>query len=118
MLSKRVELPEYGIKFTVKTETGRDLLMKEMLYPKFVSENDLDWQGSWQFIRALVQSTEVEAPFDWPELTAPIEELKAVRDCWLDMPSAVIKAWAAALAEVDKPPMIDPDLSPDTEKNG
>lgn len=111
MLTKTVEFQ--GVKFTVKTETGRDVLKKELLYPKFLGGDELDWQGSFQFIRALTQSSDVETPFLWPDITDSVDDLKKARDCFLDLPGAVFKAWLSALIEVDTPPG-DKDLIPDT----
>lgn len=109
MLSKTFETG--GVKATVHTETGRHVILKGLVYRKLYSDDDAEWLLRFNFVQALVQSTEVETPFIWPDVTDSADELLTACNAWLALPAAVITAWLDALREVDTPPA-KPEMTP------
>jgi hypothetical protein len=101
-----------GVKYTVNAENGWHVIKKRQFYARVYMENDPEGDAWYEYGRALVQSSDVETPFLWPDVTDTYEELKAARDKWLALPADVIRAWLGDLDAVNAAP-VDPSLKPD-----
>ena len=93
-----------GVKATVRSETGHDVFAKRLMLQKISVDHEEEWDKWYEFVRAVSQSSDVETPFLWPEVTDSLEELTAARDAWLSLPATVIREWMDALNKVDAPP--------------
>lgn len=102
MFKKTIDIQ--GVKATVSTETGRHIFMKRTMMREISVDHDSEWESWWEFARVVTQSTDVETPFLWPDVTDSLEELTKARDAWLDLPADVIREWLKVLNEVDAPP--------------
>jgi hypothetical protein len=102
MFTKTIEID--GIKATVHQETGRDVFAKRTMLRQISVDHDDEWEIWYEFTRVVTQSTDVETPFVWPDVTDSLPELTAARDAWLELPANVVRAWLEALNAVDAPP--------------
>lgn len=115
MFSKTIDIN--GVKATVHSETGRHVFAKRVMLQKISVDRDSEWDKWYEFVRAVTQSTDVETPFLWPDVTDSFEELVKAREAWLDLPGIVTRAWMDALNAVDSAP-IEQSLTPGaSEKN-
>lgn len=114
MLTKTNEID--GVKYTVTGENGWHVIAKNNFWPRVSFKDDPEWDFWYDFGRALIQSTGVEVPFIWPDITDTPSELKIARDEWLKLPGHIIRVWLKDLNEADAAPS-DPELSTETPKN-
>lgn len=115
MLSKTIGIG--GVKATVHTETGRHVFAKRVMLQKIGVDHEGEWDRWYEFIRAVTQSTDVETPFLWPDVTDSYEELVAARDAWLDLPGLIVRTWLDALNSVDAAPLAEELTPAASEKN-
>ncbi len=105
-----------GVSWTVRTETGFDIIRKRALLSKVYDPTEKDDTGEldawYEFIECYTQSSGVITPFEWPSYTTDIDKLRPVRDAWLSLPGEVYRSWKTDVIEVNTPPGSDPDLLP------
>lgn len=105
-----------NVSWQVHTETGMDVIRKRQLlarvYDPTEGQDSAEFNAWFEFIEAFVQSTDVVTPFSWCAYTSDIIKLKPIRDCWLDLPGTVFRAWKDDLSEVNTPLGSDVDLLP------
>ena len=94
MFTKTIDIE--GVKATVHSETGRDVFAKRTMLRQISVDHDSEWDIWYEFTRAVSQSTDVETPFLWPEVTDSLEELTAARDAWLSLPATVCLRFGSA----------------------
>jgi len=124
MLTKTVEIVP-GVNVTVKTETGRDALNKQMVYAKLAYDrtNPAEVNHAYHFAVAVTQTTAVSGDlgFKWVTTASSSEEMQAAFEGFLDMPATPFREWLAAIEEVDTPPgdktLAPPETLTEAQKN-
>lgn len=110
--------PVNNLVIVVRSETGRDLIAKRIVYRRVLNadadENQLEQAVA--FAAAVTQTVEIrgELGFPWPTVSASADELKAALECFLDLPSNLFRVWIDGIEEVNAPSG-DPDLLPESE---
>lgn len=106
-----------GVKYTVHGENGLHAIQARYFYARIypVYGNTDKWEAWIEFGRALIQSTEVETPFLWPDTADSLDELQAAFDKWVALSPKVIRAWLRDLDTVDAAPT-EPELEPSNPK--
>lgn len=105
-----------GVKYTVNAENGWHVIKKRQFYARVYIKDDPEWDAWYEFGRVLIQSSDVETPFLWPDINDALDELRTARNKWLELPANVIRVWLKDLDVIDTAPS-DPELSPATPKN-
>jgi len=107
-----------GAKVTVHNQTVRAKLQSELLYTKFgTTENtpEGEWYELFQFVRLLTQTTvDGDIGFAIPEISAPVDELRAGLEAFMNCDSNLITLLNLAWQEVSTAPN-KPELLPSDE---
>lgn len=118
MLIRNFE-PLPGVCITVKTEDGRALFTKHIIYSK-LAELTLDnntVEFVIKFAAAYSQSAvSGDLGFDWPALSDNSDAWEAAFNAWLALPAPIIRRWFEEIAAVDAPPN-ERDLLPPTDES-
>lgn len=115
MLTKTVELRP-GLRITVRTATGRDVLNRAFIYRKLGLTATTDEQAmhyAVTFAPLFQQTTQIDGDlgFTWPSLASSDDEMQTALSGFLELPAPVVERWLGAIESVDTAPG-DPALQP------
>lgn len=124
MLTQTTEIMP-GVCVTVKTETGRMVLDKQIVYSKLAynRSDPAEVNRAYNFAVAVTQTVGISGSlgFDWVTPASTPAELQAAFEGFLDMPATPFRKWQAAIEAVDQPPndpaLLPPELVPESEKS-